>query len=488
MQPMYIVVQAGGKGTRMGKLTANKPKALISVNNLPIIFHLFKAFPKSKFIIIGDYKAKTFESYLELFAEVEYEFVNASNNSGTCAGINQALKYIPNNEKFALIWSEENLIGLSDCFECRWRFENNKLEPKPSCENGVAGVFLFKDKSCLSSLPSSGEFVKWLCERKTSFEPFYLSGVDEIGTMESYGVNQLFHCRPFNEIEQEGSLIIKRPLTKQGEDLAKVESGWYRYIIEKNFSFIPKIYGFSPLKMQKIDGKPVYEFANADNCVKQTIIKNIIYALEQLHSLGEKDADAKSFWKVYFEKTFDRIEKVKFIIPFSEDEYIVINGKKCRNVFSLNNEIKALLKLNMPEKFTVIHGDSTFSNILVKNDLSIVLIDPRGYFGSEKIFGDPLYDYAKLFYSLYGNYDQFNNKNFSLTINNDSVEINIKSNQFEELSKMILDASNINMRHMKLLNALIWLSLTTYVWDDYDSICGAFYNGLYYLEEALNEQ
>ena len=38
---------------------------------------------------------------------------------------------------------------------------------------------------------------------------------------------------------------------------------------------------------------------------------------------------------------------------------------------------------------------------------------------------------------------------------------------------------------MKILLAIIWLSLTTYAWQDYDSICGAFYNGLYYLEEAL---
>jgi hypothetical protein len=38
---------------------------------------------------------------------------------------------------------------------------------------------------------------------------------------------------------------------------------------------------------------------------------------------------------------------------------------------------------------------------------------------------------------------------------------------------------------MKILLAVFWLSLTTYAWEDYDSICGAFYNGLYYLEEAL---
>ena len=38
---------------------------------------------------------------------------------------------------------------------------------------------------------------------------------------------------------------------------------------------------------------------------------------------------------------------------------------------------------------------------------------------------------------------------------------------------------------IRLLHGVIWLSLTTYAWQDYDSICGAFYNGLYYLEDLL---
>ena len=48
----YIIVQAGGKGTRMESLTANKPKALVPIDNLPMIFHLFRKYPSKKFIII----------------------------------------------------------------------------------------------------------------------------------------------------------------------------------------------------------------------------------------------------------------------------------------------------------------------------------------------------------------------------------------------------------------------------------------------------
>lgn len=41
---MKIIIQAGGKGTRLEGLTHNKPKCLVPVNNLPILFYAFKKF------------------------------------------------------------------------------------------------------------------------------------------------------------------------------------------------------------------------------------------------------------------------------------------------------------------------------------------------------------------------------------------------------------------------------------------------------------
>ena len=52
----YIIVQAGGKGTRLRHLTKNKPKALVPVENLPMLFHLFRKYPDKRFVIIADYK------------------------------------------------------------------------------------------------------------------------------------------------------------------------------------------------------------------------------------------------------------------------------------------------------------------------------------------------------------------------------------------------------------------------------------------------
>lgn len=102
----YIIVQAGGKGSRMERLTRNKPKALVPVNNLPMIFHLFKKFPDKKFVIIGDYKFDVLKRYLNSFTRsLDYELIKAE-GKGTCAGMSAALKCIPDNEPFLLIWCD----------------------------------------------------------------------------------------------------------------------------------------------------------------------------------------------------------------------------------------------------------------------------------------------------------------------------------------------------------------------------------------------
>ena len=53
---MQIVIQAGGKGTRLEKYTRNKPKCMVSVNNRPMLFYIFEKFPQAEFHIICDYR------------------------------------------------------------------------------------------------------------------------------------------------------------------------------------------------------------------------------------------------------------------------------------------------------------------------------------------------------------------------------------------------------------------------------------------------
>lgn len=498
MNVEYIIVQAGGKGTRMEHLTYNKPKALVPVDNLPMLFHLFKKYPDANFIIIGDYKFEVLDKYLKAFAKVKYQLIDARGKVGTCAGISDSIKCIPAETSFMLIWSDLILsddyampeqkgdyIGISKDFKCRWSYIDGKLKETPSIEFGVAGHFIFTDKAKLNGIPQEGEFVRWLQTKDLKFKEIPLYKTKEYGILAEYQNRKVSKCRPFNRITVKGDKIIKEAIDEQGRKLAERERAWYQRVKEQHFANIPEIYEMNPLIMEKIDGQNIYEYHLSFE-EKKDVLMQLIECIMQIHQLEGCDLDEASFYEAYIGKTFKRLSKVKELVPFAKDEYIIINGRKCKNVFFCREELEKQVSEYIPDEFRLLHGDCTFSNMLLKKGRVPVVIDPRGYFGFTELYGDPAYDWVKLYYSLVGNYDQFNLKRFQLKIEEQEVLLNIDSNHWEDMEDIFFELlkGKVTRKQMKLLHAITWLSLTTYAWEDYDSICGAFYNGLLILEEA----
>ena len=496
----YIIVQAGGKGTRMESLTRNKPKALVPVNNLPMIMHLFRKYPDKKYIIIGDYKFDVLKKYLREFASVDYTMVCGTGKSGTCAGMSEAISLIPDDERFMIIWcdlvlpddyeipqSDNNIIGISKDFPCRWKYENGVFTEEKSMEHGVSGHFIFKNKTYLSDVPSEGEFVRWLQSKGYVFEEQCLYRTHEYGLYSEWEKLPRAKCRPFNRIEINGDRLYKYAIDEQGRQLAQREIAWYRKLKGIHFDNIPQIYGYDPLCMELIDGNNIYEYRDIPVEEKEKNLRQIIACLKKVHSMEVHPVDAESYRIAYLDKTYDRLKKVRNLVPFANDKTVTVNGRVCRNVFYHQEELEKVVMSYLPSEFKLIHGDCTFSNIMLKNGNTPVLIDPRGYFGKTELFGDVAYDWAKLYYSLFSNYDQFNLKRFDLYIGETDVELEIASNNWECMEALFFElvGDEVSKKQMKILLAVIWLSLTTYAWEDYDSICGAFYNGLYYLEEAL---
>lgn len=496
----YIIVQAGGLGSRMKEYTRNKPKALVPIDNRPMIFHLFKKFPDKKFLIISDYKADVMKKYLKCFAEVEYLVVETSGKKGTCSGIRKAISYIPEEMPFLLIWSDlilpkefkipesnltENYIGISKGFQCRWSYINHNFEEIPSAEHGVAGLFLFNDKILLGDVPEEGEFVAWLKLSHIFFEELPLLKTKEYGLYENVRQTHIRMCRPFNKISIENGKIIKEGIDTQGKELAIKENLWYRKAKDYHIRNIPQIYATNPLVMEEIKGDNPY-LIKYSKTEKEKIIRNIVDALMEMHEKYNCSTDYFSINQAYFKKTIKRLEKIRTLVPYANCRDIVINGRKCKNVFFYLDDLEKRIYSYQCNQFQFIHGDCTFSNILIDKTLLPYFIDPRGYFGYTELYGDPMYDWAKLYYSIVGNYDQFNIKKFSLFIADEpEIKLNIESSGWEEMEKFFLEQISQNVDDLHLIHSIIWLSLTTYAWEDYDSICGAFYNGLFYLEEVL---
>lgn len=499
MKIEYIVVQAGGKGTRMESLTANKPKALVPINNYPMLFHLFRKYPDKKFIIIGDYKIDVLKKYLRIFAKVKYYIIDAERKRGTCAGVKKSIDIIPKDKAFMLIWSdlilseefefpeeENNYIGIAKDFQCRWSYIQDTFLESSTNEFGVAGLFLFKDKNELRDVPEEGELVRWMQQRNKCFKVLELRNTKEYGLISEYQKLKLLRCRPFNQLFIEGNKIIKTGIDEQGKQLALREKAWYKLAIERGFEQVPEIYSYEPFEMERIEGKNIYELTLSYD-ERKSVLNKIVIALKKLHSLANEATDYYSCENAYFSKTYGRLEKVRDLIPFANCEYIVINGRKCHNVYFYYDRFEEICRECIPAKFVFLHGDCTFSNLMLNEQNEVVFIDPRGYFGYTEMNGAAVYDWAKLFYSIVGNYDQFNLKRFILKILDDEVELTIESNHWEDMETEFFELikEETDERTVKILHAIIWLSLTTYAWEDYDSICGAFYKGLYHLEEVF---
>ncbi|MCR5238323.1 MAG: NTP transferase domain-containing protein [Lachnospiraceae bacterium] len=503
MDTEYIIVQAGGLGTRLKHLTSNRPKSLVPVNNLPILFHLFKRFPDKRFIVIGDYKFEVLERYLRTFSDAEYILLKTG-GKGNAAGVQKALELIPEKTPFMLVWSDlivsedfklpdeikSCYVGITDKFPCSWRFENGILEKTASEKNGVAGCFVFDGKERLRDLPVEGSLTRFLQNAGMEMTAMDMGNTVEAGTVDAIkkidpGDNR---CRPYNHMEFEKSRVTKTALTAEAEKLLDREKKWYKAVSAYGFKGIPEIYSYSPLIMQRINGDNIFRARLNDEQKKQTIDR-LVTSLEELHGYETVQADHFALEEDYYTKTLRRICGIREVIPFTDREFIMINGKKCRNVFFFENELREDVHKHLfNAHFGPIHGDCTLTNTLIDDEGMIYFIDARGYFGKRELYGDIYYDWAKLYYSINGCFDRFNVKDFEFDILKDEVKFSICSSSWEHLTDYFLSRiEKPELNRIKLIHAIVWLSLASHCWEDYDSMCLAFYNGLLLWDEWIGE-
>jgi len=126
---------------------------------------------------------------------------------------------------------------------------------------------------------------------------------------------------------------------------------------------------------------------------------------------------------------------------------IIINGKTCKNLLATlesfacgKSSFSKMINNNFDQKYkTIIHGDLTFENILIK-DKNFYFIDPYGGFLDYKsnkniLFKtNILFDIAKLCQSLIARYEEWNEKDIInlKSSTNKSFEIKLLNKNYEE--------------------------------------------------------
>ncbi len=275
-------------------------------------------------------------------------------------------------------------------------------------------------------------------------------------------INRIGYGSNFNKIyvNNDNTKIKKICVSDYGIKKINAEIYFYKYINKyTNLSF-PKIYGFieNGYIMQFMNNyEPLYKIYNfLPDDEKNNIIINIYNELNKLHNLEKKYISKNEYIdNLHLEidkKIKDRYNSIKnkintysFIkyvnnIQIYDFEYILT---------IINNRIYDIINSKNEYYLTIIHGDCQFNNILFnKYTKDIILIDPRGYFGNNLVFGIPEYDFAKFYFALSG-YDEFDNRNIScLNIQNNNLHIDLN----------ILDNDLFNKNELEILLMInIWL-------------------------------
>ena len=498
-----VIIQAGGRGSRLRHYTWNKPKCLVSYEGKPVIFHIFEHFKNSNFHIIADYQIDKIKQYFKINPPyVNFKIYNTK-EKGTCAGLKTVLHNIDEKKEIVILWSDliiqklpiftkNPTIVTTSSFTCRWSVIKNKMVEKTSANTGIPGIFYFKNKTFLKKIPKSGEFVRWCSININRFNKLHVKNLKELGDFSTIekSYNKIGYGRFFNKIEIKNKYVLKKSIDRNYDHLIEKELSWYNHVSKLGFRNIPKILTKKPFKMERIYGKHLFQFKDLDQKTYYKIIENILLSLGDLHSRKKTASNKNEIKDVYINKTLSRLKSVSKIIPnFANTDTFTINGKKCKNyLYKKNKKIfNDIDNFLFNESFNSIHGDPTLSNILIKKNLRPIFFDPRGYFANNtNILGDRYYDFSKIYYSLIGNYDLFNRRKFKLYVDNYSVEIMMDNIYTNGADKIFKSHFRKDIRKIEIIHSLIWLSLSGYVKDDIDSILASFYNGIFWMNRALD--
>lgn len=279
-----------------------------------------------------------------------------------------------------------------------------------------------------------------------------------------------FTARAYNHFEVKGNKVIKSSNTERLLD----EIFYYEQIKKTELGdLFPDYFSIKFDKPYSIELEyfEINHLSNYDD--------RIYIALERM-SKNRTNGCSLFRKQMYLDKTLKYQKELmdnEFFADLNKYDTLNINGKKCRNFDNLKDDLQKSIEslLINSDDFTVIHGDLCYSNVLANGKL----IDPRGSFGKKGIYGDPLYDIAKLRHSQHGRYEQIINDNFSVSCNYYNVEFNLKPD-FD------LDLPNYNSDKVKLIEGLIFIGMCSRHYDSLLRQIVMYSTGIKILNEVLN--
>jgi len=317
---------------------------------------------------------------------------------------------------------------------------------------------------------------------------------------------KLISSRSFNNIE----INKKGVLFKKSSNIKKIkeELSYFQLLPKELAIYFPRIFDKNIVKESKVGySMEYYGYPNVSELLLYWNLSNSSWnkLFKQLENILIDFSNYKShigkeaFIDFYYLKLIDRI--TTYSLQSSENMHLIkndctINGLFCKKFDDIKDDLlKIISRLYNKERFSIMHGDFCFNNILFDYTSGIVkLIDVRGSFGNNciGIYGDPLYDLAKLAHSAYGKYDYLVNNLYSL-IQNDNrftlcFSLRTNSEIVENLCKELIVRCGFDLNIVDIIMSTLFLSMTPLHNDDKQKQKAIYLHGLYLLNKGLKNE
>ena len=376
----------------------------------------------------------------------------------------------------------------------------DKPDYDPMTRKAVIGIYYFHDifelYSNIQEIIKKGVTIKGEFQLSSAMElymdSYSLCSIQfndwyDCGEVETFNNTRKNITRNFNNIKvTDDNTIIKMSPSNNKKIIQEIN--WYSSIPNKLKVYTPQLIDFDKhvevdepafYELEYINFNPMQElflYNLPDLPTWNKLFDNIFHMIDKFkqysnsNNLNEESQMAVK--DILVEKTKKRIEELQsqnsIWNEIMNKNFITINGKAYNNLpIVLENvyeKVNKELLNNSNDYWQIIHGDLFFGNMLYDiNSNTLKIIDPRGNFGSDGVYGDIRYDLAKLNHSIYGKYDFIVNGLYSLKYNNNDFNYIIYDNKRHEdileLFKNKLDQNRFNYNHILAITALLFASM-----------------------------
>jgi dTDP-glucose pyrophosphorylase len=308
--------------------------------------------------------------------------------------------------------------------------------------------------------------------------------------------------RDFNELAIDETLGT---ITKRSRHVEKFvdEINYLRLLPPELAILFPRVLDWSvdfaaPYLRMEYYGYPtladVFVYENVDPGIWERIFQHLHRIVTGCFMAHRRPLPSGAVRSMYLDKTKQRVAKLDGALAelAAHQGSITLNGRTVRNLPVLWDELEArVVELERTSEGSVVHGDLCLSNILYDLRSRICkLVDPRGSFGAVGLHGDPRYDVAKLFHSVYGRYDFIVNDLFRVERSGARIDLEIRTTpQHDEIEerfeRVFFGDGRFARRDVLLITGLLFASMPALHYDHPRRQLAMYATALSLLDEAL---